>query len=110
VEHETLAVERNPQAPKSGTEEVSTGQGLTKNAANVVFLPFSESLLNASTTQSHRYLPCWQRQAVSRAGTTNYPSSGSAIAASAPVLVPLDRSAMSMCVKRDGRWERIIQS
>jgi|TARA_X000000950_G_C13889788_1_gene650369 hypothetical protein len=109
VEHETLAVERNSQAPESGIEDVSTRQNQTKNAANVVFLPFSESLLNASTTQRHRHLPCWQRQAVSQPRTTNYPSFDSAMASSAPVLVPLDRSAMSLCVKRDGRWERIIQ-
>jgi hypothetical protein len=108
VEHDKLAVERNTQSPESCTEDLSTRGNVAVDAANVVFLPFSESLLNASTVQSHQYLPCWQRQALSHHKTTNnYPSFDSALVSSAPAIVPLDRAVMSLGVKRNGRWECI---
>ena len=76
----------------------------------MVFLPFSETLMTTLLDQKDRYLPCWQRPATEPLRTSsNYPSFTNWQEPATPMLVPFDRSSLSLRVQRDGRWERIDQ-
>jgi len=69
----------------------------------VVFLPFSETLLDSAKGNT----PCWQQQTQSsRSDSANYPvfdragDDGTGL-----TLVPFDQELMSLRILKRGRWE-----
>tara|TARA_E500000178_G_scaffold271803_1_gene269870 strand:- start:556 stop:876 length:321 start_codon:yes stop_codon:yes gene_type:complete len=105
-----LALKRDPRSPEHIAVDALPKQGKTRSNHNVVFLPFSEALMSAPKDQKDRYLPCWQRPATKSLRTSsNYPTFANGQEPATPMLVPFDRSSMSLCVQRNGRWERIDQ-
>ena len=114
-----MALKRDPKSLEHFAAGALPEEGKAGHNHNVVFLPFSESHMTAPNDQKDqkdqkdkkaRYLSCWQRPATkSLATSNNYPTFATGQERATPMLVPLDRSSMSLCVLRNGRWERIDQ-
>ena len=109
-EYATLALKRDARSPDDVAADALPKQGKTSSNHNVVFLPFSETLMTILQDQKDRYLPCWQRPATKLLRiSSNYPTFMNRQEPATPMLVPFDRFSMSLHVQRNGRWERIDQ-
>ena len=76
----------------------------------MVFLKFSEALVDAPKDQKYRHLSCWQRPAAKYVrARNNYPTFANQQEPATSMLVPLDRSSMSLCVQLNGPWESTDQ-
>ena len=68
----------------------------------VVFLPFSEALLD----WAGRNTPCWQQETkTAHSDSANYPVFDLADQATSVTLVPFDQEWMSLSILKHGRWE-----
>ena len=108
-----MALKRDPKSLEHFAAGALPEEDKAGHNHNVVFLPFSETHMaapNDQKDQKARYLACWQRTATkSLATSNNYPTFATGQERATPMLVPFDRSSMSLCVLRNGRWERIDQ-
>ena len=105
-----MALKRDPRSAEHIAADALPQPGKTRNNHSVVFLPFSETLITAPRNLKAQYLSCWQRPATKSLRTrNNYPTFATEQESGTPMLVPFNRSSMSLCVLRNGRWERIDQ-
>ena len=77
-------------------------QQVADSHPRVVFLPFSEALLDSAG----RNMPCWQQETkTAHSDSANYPVFDLADQATSVTLVPFDQEWMSLSILKHGRWE-----